>query len=154
MKTLLIILCIVGGLIGLSAVGLAWRAAMLPVHAVSNVIDTGHGIIDKTINADNAIYNYEWFKQQHEDIIAIENKIEMANLSVTVFEDSAGSTRSTWTFEDKTEDARLRSVYQGLKSQHEDMVAQYNARAKMANRNIFLDGKIPGFIQIGAQFLK
>jgi hypothetical protein len=139
------------GVFGL--VGRAVRVAMLPVRVVDRSIETTEGIVDKTLTADNAIYNYEWFKQQKEDIKAIESKIEIAQTSYDSFVASAGP-RKDWTFEDKTESARLAAVKQGLQSQYQDMVATYNARSKMANRSIFLDGKIPSVIQLGSNMLR
>ena len=65
----------------------------------------------------------------------------------------AGS-RADWTFEDKTEAARLAAIKQGLQSQYQDIVAEYNARSKMANRNIFKDGLIPSVMEMGSNFLK
>jgi len=126
---------------------------MFPVRAIDRTLSTGEGIIDKTLTAENAIYNYEWFKQQVEDIKALETKIQNADNSVVAFFSSAGD-RKDWTFEDKTEYSRLQSVALGLRNQYADVVATYNARSKMANRNIFQDGKIPSFIEIGSQFLK
>lgn len=143
-------------IIGLGILGIGGRliwVAMLPVHVMDNTIQTGHDIVDKTINADNAIYNYEWFKQTYEDIQALKNKTEIAQKQVEQFKIDAGD-RSKWTFEDKTEFSRLQSVSQGLQSQLEDVVATYNARAKMANRSIFKDGLIPNMINLGSNFLK
>ena len=153
MKIFGIIIAFILGMVLLGAVGRAVRVAMLPVRVADRTIQTGEGIIDKTLTAENALYNYEWFKQQAEDIKANQAKINIANQSVISFEESAGE-RKDWTFEDKTEASRLRSIVQGLQSQQENLIANYNARAKMANRNIFLDGKIPDFIQIGSNFLK
>lgn len=144
------------GLSGLVVLGISGRAlwvAMLPVHVIDNTIQTSHGVIDKTINADNAIYNYEWFKQQAEDIKALQNKQQIAQQAFETFKSEAGK-RENWTFEDKTESARLAAVSQGLKNQLEDVVATYNARAKMANRNIFKDGIIPSAFEMGSNFLK
>lgn len=132
--------------------GLAFGVFSLPFHAASNVVDTSHGIIDRTLNAENAIYNYEWFKARHEAIIAIDNKVKIAKGAVISFEASAGD-RSSWTFEDKNEHARLTSIVQGLQSQQEDLIAEYNAKSKMANRAIFKDGLIPSFIEFGGRVL-
>lgn len=99
-------------------------------------------IIEKTIDADNIIYNYEWFKQQNEDFTALKNKIAIAIQAENQFKNDAGP-RKDWTFEDKTEAARLNSIVIGLNNQLEDLVANYNARSKMANRNIFKDGELP-----------
>lgn len=146
-------LAIMFGMAVLTGVGYAMRIILLPVRVVDKSIGTVEGVVDKTLTADNAIYNYEWFKQQKADIEAIQQKIETAQSSVDSFERSAGN-RTSWTFEDKTEDARLRSVVQGLQSQYRDMVGQYNARSAMATRSIFQDGKIPRVMELGASFLK
>lgn len=147
------IIAIIGLSLCLTIGGFFVRSIFLPLRAVDRTLGTAEGVIDKTLNADNAIYNYEWFKRQKEDIKAIESKIEIAQNAEASFVSSAG-TRTTWTFEDKTEAARLASIKQGLQSQYQDVVAEYNARAKMANRNIFLDGKLPRALEIGASFLK
>lgn len=139
------------GVVGV--VGRAVRVAFLPVRVVDRSIQTTEGIIDKTLTADNAIYNYEWFKQQREDISSMEVKIIQAQRAVENFDTLAGP-RKDWTFEDKNESARLNAVKQGLQSQYQDMVATYNARAKMANRNIFLDGKLPAVMDIGSMYLR
>lgn len=142
-----------GCIIILPVIFIACSIISLPFHAVSNIGSTAHGVIDKTLNADNAIYNYEWFKQQYEDIQAMERKALIAEEAVLNFESIAGE-RSTWTFEDKTEAARLRSVAQGLRTSAEDMIATYNARSKMANRNIFQEGVLPGMLEISTSLLR
>jgi len=151
MKTFLIVIAIVFGLVGV--VGRVVRLAFFPVRAIDRGLETGEGIIDKTLTADNALYNYEWFKKQKEDIDALVKKYEVAVLASEGFKAEAGP-RADWTFEDKDESARLSAVAQGVKSQYIDAVALYNARSKMANRSIFQDGKIPAFIEVGARFLK
>lgn len=141
------------GLAVLTFVGWGFRALMLAPRTINKSFETVEGIIDKTLTADNALYNYEWFKQQAEDIKAIEGKIEIAILARESFKVEAGD-RKDWTFEDKTESARLGAISQGLQSQYKDMVATYNARSKMANRNIFQDGKIPAVLEVGSRFLR
>lgn len=142
MKTTgIVILVLLGLIIG----GFALKAIFFPVHVLTKTMETGYDVIDDTLNADNAIYNYEWFKQQKEDIDATGKKLNIANKSVASFKEMAGD-RSTWTFEDKNEQARLSAVAQGIDSQLQDMIATYNARSKMANRNIFQDGILPDLI--------
>ena len=137
----------------LSFLGIVFGLISMPLHVASNVVSTTHGVIDKTLNADNALYNYEWFKKQYEDLQAIEKKIVIAHNAVEDFNKAAGA-RKDWTFEDKTEASRLASIEQGLRSQAEDMIALYNARSKMANRNIFKDGLIPSVLQVGSNILR
>lgn len=152
MKYFGILVLVVIGFFILWGLGIALGIASLPFHAASNIVDTEHGVIDRTLNADNALYNYEWFKEQAEAIRAQEKKIVIANEAVVSFETAAGD-RSTWTFEDKTEDSRLRAVAQGNRAHLEDMIAIYNARSKEANRNIFKDGLFPTSFEIGSNIL-
>lgn len=144
-----IILTIIGFIVGYFVLGytlVALNIVALPLFKLQTQVNNAGKIIEKTYDADNAIYNYEWFKQQYEDIEATKNKIKNAQTDIDDFETAAGA-RSSWTFEDKTEDARLHAVLSGLKQHYEDQVAQYNARAKMANRNVF-QNNLPTFIQL------
>lgn len=140
---------ILGGIVLYFVLGyvlVAFGIIALPLFKLQTKVNTNYNIIQKTYNADNVIYNYEWFKNRYEAILAIDTKINNAEYSVTAFESSAGS-RESWTFEDKTEHARLNSIVLGLKNQKEDLIAEYNARAKMENRNIFQNG-LPLFIDL------
>lgn len=118
----------------------------LPLFKLQTKVDTNYQIIQKTYDADNVIYNYEWFKQRYEDIGAQKTKIVNAETAVEEFKNDTDE-RSTWTFEDKTEYARLQSVATGNKQHLQDLIAEYNARAKMENRSIFQDG-LPLFIDL------
>lgn len=135
-------------LLALAALGIGSRllyVAFFPVNTFDKLVNTAYDAQDKTLNADNAIYNYEWFKQQFEDIKALKAKVQIADQSVVDFNAAAGP-RTEWTFEDKTEAARLGAIAQGLRSQLEDVIATYNARGKMANRTLFKDSIVPSFI--------
>lgn len=109
-------------------------------------VQTNRDIVTKTYNADNALYNYHWFKERLGSIKATETKIENAKASQEDFRKNAG-VRTAWTFEDKTEDARLGAVVLGLKNQYEDLVNEYNARAAEADRAIFKD-ELPLFFSL------
>lgn len=98
-------------------------------------------IINKTIDADNVIHNYEWFKMRHESIIAIEKKITDAKAAVDAFSKAAGE-RKNWDREDKIEFSRLQLIHLGLTQQRADMAAEYNAKSRMVNRNIFKSGDV------------
>lgn len=106
-------------------------------------LQTGR-IVNKTIDADNVIANYEWFKQRHEDIGAIDSKIIDAEMATAVFRDDLGD-RGSWHREDRVEYSRLSAITLGLKQQRADLAAEYNARSRMVNRNVFKagDGQLP-----------
>ena len=81
-------------------------------------------VVNKTIDADNVIANYEWFKQRHQDILAIDQKIKEAAKSVSDFKGEAGD-REKWHREDREEFSRLNAVANGLSQQRSDMAAEY-----------------------------
>ena len=140
--------CVILGVIGLVAIGIGGRllaVALFPVRVFDRSLETAQGAVDKTLNADNAIYNYEWFKQTHQDIQAAKAQRDNAAKTVDTFKSEAGP-RDKWTFEDKNEYARLSAVQLGLESHLETLIANYNARASMANRNLFENSILPPFI--------
>ena len=131
--------------VGVLVFGFLLKLAFFPVNTANKLVETAYDAQDKVLNADNAIYNYEWFKQKHYDIEASKKQLVNARVSYQSFVDSAGP-RTSWTFEDKTEDSRLRSVVLGLENNLESQIGDYNARASMATRNIFEDHVLPNFI--------
>lgn len=133
---------IIGVFIGIGLLGLIVKAIFFPINVLNKEFQLGTDTVNKTLSADNAIYNYEWFKTQKQDIEATNKKLEIAILAAEAFDSSAGE-RKSWTFEDKGESARLHAIAQGIEGSLKDMIAQYNARLSMANRNIFTDGIVP-----------
>lgn len=83
-------------------------------------------VLAKTLDADNVIYNYEWFRQQYQDVLAMDAKIAVQDAAATAA-----------TGDEKT---RVFSIVAGLKTKRAQMVADYNARGSMANRSIFTAG--------------
>lgn len=146
MKTFGYIMAICLALFLLAVVGRAFRIISLPFWKLDKQIEMNRDIIEKTYDADNAIYNYEWFKQRYEAILALEKKIVIAQASADEHEKKADA-RGNWTFSEIDEQSRLNAVTQGNKSQYEDIVAEYNSRAKMVNRNIFQDD-LPTFFTL------
>jgi hypothetical protein len=118
------------------------KAAFLPAHVADKAVDTAYEVADKTLNGDNVIANYEWFKQQSHDYEAIQAKIRQADADMAGFEKSAGP-RDKWGFDDRQERSRLGAIVTGLKAQAEDIRSAYNARSKMANRSIFKTHDLP-----------
>lgn len=100
-------------------------------------------IANKTLQPDNVIQNYEWFKQQYQDVKAIDRKIDNAKQSKRDLIDGLSSDRSSWSFDQNQEFARLGSIVLGLENQRASMVAEYNARTQMANRDLFRTSDLP-----------
>lgn len=108
----------------------------------SMVTNTAVGVAERTLDPDNVLYNYEWFKRQYHDVWAMDQKIFNAQVSLSQFREGAGP-RENWTFEDKQMDNRLQTIVLGLQNQKKAMIAEYNARSQAANRSIFKTGDLP-----------
>jgi hypothetical protein len=115
------------------------RDFLLPWTEYKAEVTSAEQVIARTYNADNAIYNYEWFKKQEQDIKATEQQIQNTISERDNFRVVYGDA-STWDWSTKEEYARLSTTLTGQKNYYADLVADYNARSNMANREIFKDG--------------
>lgn len=128
------VLTIVAIVIAVIVLGFVLRYILFPISALDKGIDVAYEVMDKTLDADKAIYNYEWFKQTAEDIKALGKKEDRAEQNIQIFMETADNSR-----EDKNEIARLRAIKTGLANMLDDTIAKYNARSQMVNRAIFKD---------------
>jgi len=100
-------------------------------------------IVEKTLDADNVIYNYEWFKQTAEDMDVAERRIVITEQAVKDHKEGLPVDRTKWGFEDKEAYSRLTTDLRGQRAFFEQISADFRARSKMANRAIFKgDAKI------------
>lgn len=136
------------GVLALGIVGTALNIITIPWLKLNAQVQTNRDIVTKTYTADNAIYNYHWFQERAAAITALDDTIVQSQAAQVSFETSAGA-RSSWSFEDKTEDNRLRQVVLGQQAQRNSLVQEYNARAGEVDRNIFKDG-LPLFFSLKA----
>ena len=137
--SLFVIICLI--LLLLIGAGYVIKYFLLPVKTVTSQIAAASDIIDKTYTADNAIYNYEWFKTQYEKIDANRKQVQNTIATIADFKNTYGDITS-WDYETKQEYNRLNTIKLGLQNQDNTLVAEYNARSKMANKAIFKD-KLP-----------
>lgn len=146
MKAFGIGLLVLVGFVGLGVAGTALNIITIPWLKLNSQVQMNRDIVQKTYNADNALYNYHWFKEREQALLALKETIAQSDAAVVSFEQSAGS-RKDWTFEDKTEDARLRSVSQGQKAQYNSLAGEYNAHMKEADRSLFAE-ELPLFFNL------
>lgn len=111
----------------------------------ANVATAPAGVINRTVRPENIIANYEWFRQQYQDIQSFGVRIETAQNARDGFMRDAGE-RSTWTAEDRYRYAQLNDNFTGLQAQRARMIATYNARTSMMNRNLFRGSGVPAEI--------
>jgi hypothetical protein len=126
-------------------VGIALGIISLPVKTVTKQIDSAGKIIDKTYDADNAIYNYEWFKSQYQRIVAVRQQINQTVKSIDEYKQTYGNNTKTWDYSVKQGYNTLSQTKTGLMYQEDNLVADYNAKSEMVNRAIFKD-KLPFYV--------
>lgn len=139
LKAVGVVFVVLGVLAVLFFVGLGLKILLFPVAKTHMAVDMTYKTTRKVLDADKAIYNYEWFKQQKADIQSLYRKEKVAFESYTSYIKFLPKDRSKWRFEDRQELSRLRTVVDGIKHQTSDSMATYNARSKMVSRNIFKD---------------
>lgn len=130
----------------LAVAGIAFLIVTPGACTLYNIYTAPSRVINRTVSTDNIITNYEWFKTQYNDILAIDKKIKTNRDQIDQFKNDAGP-RDKWTFEDKNELARLNSISAGLAGHRAEMVATYNARSKMVNRSIFKSADLPETVE-------
>ena len=139
MKAFLVTILIILGVVILTILGSVMRVGRL-------AREQAHQLVEKTFDADNIILNYEWFKNQYREILSIEVKIKNADKELANFKESAGQYKEL-DFQGKAEYSRLTANLTGAIAVRADMVAQYNARTNMVNRQVFMDHKdVPNYI--------
>jgi hypothetical protein len=128
---LLIVLLVFGGI--------GMKVILFPVNTVSQSVDTAYEVVNKTLDGDNAIANYEWFKQQEAYIRQCMTNETIAKEEYDLYISSLPEDRGKWDRQDKDEEASLRNSYYALQKLTNKAMEDYNARASMANRAIFKD---------------
>lgn len=99
--------------------------------------DAGEEVIEDTNDADRAVQEYEWFRQQYQDIEAQRAQIENSYDELDRFYDTYGEDPDEWDRTTKERHNRIQQRITGNQNMLEQMVADYNARSSMDNRALF-----------------
>lgn len=119
--------------------GLLLRVVLFPANTFVRGVNVTYDVMQDTMTADNAIYNYEWFKEQEAHIRTCLKNEELAKKEYEEYISLLPLDRTEWTSFDRQEEASLRNSYSALQRLTNLAIEQYNARSEMANRNIFKD---------------
>lgn len=102
----------------------------------------GTGVLNRQVNPDAIVGNYEWYEQQVRDIKATQGQINDAKESVETFQKGSGAPEH-WTFTQREEFGRLNANITGLKQARRQMIENYNARSSMISRNMWKRSDLP-----------
>lgn len=99
--------------------------------------EAGEETIERTMDSENAIENYEWFRTQYREIEAQRNQVENSYDELDRFYATYGEDPDEWSRTTKEQHSGIQKRITGNQNQLENLVADYNARSDMANRAVF-----------------
>jgi len=99
--------------------------------------DAGKDIIKDTYDSQNAVNQYEEFREMYHDIEAQRNQIENTYDELDRFYGTYGKDPSEWSRTAEEQYSRIQKRITGNQNQLERLVAEYNAQSDMANREVF-----------------
>jgi len=140
MKIFLIGLAIIFSL-GFISAGLG--LITLPGHVASNSVQTAHDVVDKTINVNNALFNYEEFFNKYEGVKMEVINIKNTEKSIQTLKDTYGEDATKWPKDVRGDYSNLQQNIEGYKMMYQKIVQEYNADSQKLNRNLFKSKSLP-----------
>ena len=116
MKILLIGLAIIFSL-GFISAGLG--LITLPGHVASNSVQTAHDVVDKTINANNALFNYEEFFNKYEGAKIQATNIKNTEKAIQTLKDTYGEDAIKWSKDVRNDYSNLQQNIEGYKMMYQ-----------------------------------
>lgn len=132
--------------IGLALIGSALNLITIPWLTFDSKVNMDRGIVTQTYNADNALYNYHWFQETAGEIVTAQQNIDVASSTLAEFRANAGK-QSTWGYAEQTEYSNLLTASEGTITYYNGLVNTYNAKAKEADKSMFVNG-LPLFFNL------
>lgn len=133
---------IVGIVFLLAIAGIITKVVFFPVHVADKAVDTANGVVDKTLNADNVLQNYENFKDLYHDAKSQVMNIETAKKSMEQIKETYGDP-STWTKDVRENYNFQQQNINGYMMQYQSLVKEYNSDSSKMNKNLFKDKNLP-----------
>ena len=144
-KTVGIFLAVV---LGVGVLGVLVRFALLPIFLANRAVSTAQGVVSKTVNSTNVLYQYDWFYHQYQDYKAILAKIRNAQAAEKAYVGTLPASRSKWTYVEQQQVVQFQTVYTGLKYQADDIAAKYNAKSQTLNTRLFKSNHLPATLPL------
>jgi DNA repair ATPase RecN len=141
-------LWVIGIIALMSVMGLAAKFLLFPLFIANQVSDTAHGVVKKTINADNVLRNYEQFKDLYNGAEQQVMNIKNAQGDIDNFKQTYGTDVTKYNDEAQKQLEFLNQTLQGYKQQYQRTVADYNSNASKLNRNLFKDRNLPSSLPL------
>lgn len=128
-------------LLGIAIAGI--KIAFFPAHVANQAIDAGYGVVDKTLNADNILSNYEQFHDQYQGAKQQAMNIATGEKHLSSIKDMYGNDATKWTKDIRQDAEFTQQTIDGQIMQYQRIVSDYNSNSKKLNRNLFKDKGLP-----------
>lgn len=125
----------------LALVGLGWCGSTV-LKPILYPAEQAGVIAERTLSADNVIYNYEWFHRHYTDWQSAGTNAEAKERELNNALSTAGPA-SSWNLATQREINQLRVELSGLRAHRVTIANEYNAHTAMANRNLFRSRNLP-----------
>jgi len=99
--------------------------------------EAGKQIVKEQMDADKALENYRWFREQWHDIQAKRDQIQNNYDELERFYEIQGKDPDEWSRQAQVRHGRIQERITGNQQMLESMVAEYNARSDDATRAIW-----------------
>jgi len=129
--------------LGLSIIGIITKVVLFPTHVANKALDASYGIVDKTVNADNILFNYENFHNMYQGAIQQSNNIINTEKSIETLKQTYGNNPTQWPKDVRSELSHQQQTLQGYQAQYQRIKSDYNADSQKLNRNLFKEKSLP-----------
>lgn len=119
------------------------RIVLFPLFVADKVVDTAQGVVAKTMNADNALFNYELFHDLSQGVKQAEANIRAQDQAIATLTVTYGEDALKWPKDVRERYAFINETKQGYITQYNRLAGDYNAQSRKLNRNLFRDKGLP-----------
>lgn len=123
------ILALIGLVIGGSIV---WTAVAPIIQQYGEQQQAAQQMTEETSAADYAMQQREWFAQQRQDILAMQDQINNTRDQLDRFYSTYGKNGSQWSYTTRQRHGRITDRLYGYRDQYETYVADYNSRMNVS----------------------
>lgn len=122
-------------LAGFSLAVLGIKVVLFPAKVAHTAVNSAGAVVEKTLNSDNVLNNYEWFFDTNAQYESRRGQIT-AHAGLVKVE------------QDQKERSRLNMELAAMRQSCRDMAAKYNANSEKANKSIFKSKGLPEALNI------
>jgi len=144
MKSLVKIwLLVLGMIFAIGLVGFIGKVVLFPVHVLDKTAETGYGIVDKTLNADNVLFNYEQFHDLYQGAKQQAVNITNSKNQISTFKETYGEDASKYTKDVRNDLSFQQQNLEGYLLQYQKIVSEFNSNSQKLNRELFKSKELP-----------